>query len=365
MTEIVSFPGERAIAVKEACDWLALIDSRNLSDNERIELNKWVQAKELNRIELDRLATIWDNIEDAELAVDAIDQSQEMHTSISEKQIENCGNTEKTDFRFFMSVAASLILCVSIGLGFYFHNISQFKSTNGKYTTNVGDQQTVELADGSKIKLNTDTFVEVNYHDGKRNIHLYKGEAHFEVASDPDRPFIVKARKGDVLALGTVFSVRVKNDQVNVIVEEGKVRIRANESIEQFKDDQYKIMEVQPKTSDVKNIVVATAGKNVIFGEQEIESIVQEEKEALERKFSWQQGMLAFDDEPLSDVIEEVSRYTSNKIIIGDPKIRTLRVGGYYPIGKVQVIFDALELNLGLHIKKVDERTYYITFNES
>ena len=68
-----------------------------------------------------------------------------------------------------------------------------------------------------------------------------------------------------------------------------------------------------------KVMVVATAGKNVVFGEQEIESVIQEEKEAIERKFSWRQGMLAFDDEPLSDVIDEVSRYTSNKIIIADP----------------------------------------------
>tara|TARA_R110002096_G_scaffold435770_1_gene662528 strand:- start:403 stop:1500 length:1098 start_codon:yes stop_codon:yes gene_type:complete len=365
MTEIVSFPGERAIAIKEACAWLARIDSGNLSNAEKAELNKWIRAKELHKIELERLATIWDKIEDADIDVDAADQRGEVNNTTSEQQFENNKYVNKGKTRIFISVAASLILCISVGLGLHFHNIAQFKSTNGKYTTDIGGQQTVQLADGSKIRLNTDTLVEVNYHDGQRNIHLYKGEAHFDVASDPERPFIVKARKGDVMALGTIFSVRVKNDRVNVIVEEGKVRIRANESIERFEDEQFEITEEILEESDKNNTVVANAGKNVIFGEQEIESIVQEEKETIERKFSWRQGMLAFDDEPLSDVIEEVSRYTSNKIIIGDPNIRTLRVGGYYPIGKLQAIFDALELNLGLQINKVDERTYYITFNES
>ena len=152
---------------------------------------------------------------------------------------------------------------------------------------------------------------------------------------------------------------------MNVIVEEGKVRIRANENFDRPISDPLAITDEAIEDNEINTTIVASAGKNVIFGEQEIESIIQEEKEEIERKFSWRQGMLAFDDEPLSDVIEEVSRYTSSKIIIGDPNIRTLRVGGYYPIGKIHAIFDALELNLGLHVKKVDERTYYITYNES
>ncbi len=365
MTEFVDFPNEKAIIIKEACAWLALMDSRNLSDIEKAKLNKWVRANELHKVELERLATIWDNIEAADIDIAAVDQSVEIHKSTTEKRFENSKNSNKSRSRLLISIAASLFLCISVGIGLHFHNIAQFKSTNGKYTTDIGGQQTVLLADGSKIRLNTDTLVEVNYHDGQRNIHLYKGEAHFDVASDPERPFIVKARKGDVLALGTIFSVRVKNDRVNVIVEEGKVRIRANENFDRPISDPLAITDEAIEDNEINTTIVASAGKNVIFGEQEIESIIQEEKEEIERKFSWRQGMLAFDDEPLSDVIEEVSRYTSSKIIIGDPNIRTLRVGGYYPIGKIHAIFDALELNLGLHVKKVDERTYYITYNES
>tara|TARA_R110002096_G_scaffold432707_1_gene649986 strand:+ start:12159 stop:13256 length:1098 start_codon:yes stop_codon:yes gene_type:complete len=365
LTEFVDFPNEKAIIIKEACAWLALMDSRNLSDIEKAKLNKWVRANELHKVELERLATIWDNIEAADIDIAAVDQSVEIHKSTTEKRFENSKNSNKSRSRLLISIAASLFLCISVGIGLHFHNIAQFKSTNGKYTTDIGGQQTVLLADGSKIRLNTDTLVEVNYHDGQRNIHLYKGEAHFDVASDPERPFIVKARKGDVLALGTIFSVRVKNDRVNVIVEEGKVRIRANENFDRPISDPLAITDEAIEDNEINTTIVASAGKNVIFGEQEIESIIQEEKEEIERKFSWRQGMLAFDDEPLSDVIEEVSRYTSSKIIIGDPNIRTLRVGGYYPIGKIHAIFDALELNLGLHVKKVDERTYYITYNES
>ena len=365
MTEFVDFPSEKAIIIKEACAWLALMDSRNLSDIEKAKLNKWVRANELHKIELERLATIWDNIEAADIDIAPVDQSVEINKPTTEKRFENIEKSKKGKSRIFMLLAASLFLCMSVGIGLHFHNIAQFKSTNGKYTTDIGGQQIVQLADGSEIRLNTDTLIEVNYYDGQRNIHIYKGEAHFNVASDPERPFIVKARKGDVLALGTIFSVRVKNERVNVIVEEGKVRIRANENINHFENDQIEITNDLIEDSDKNTIVVASAGKNVIFGEQEIESIIQEEKEEIERKFSWRQGMLAFDDEPLSDVIEEVSRYTSSKIIIGDPNIRTLRVGGYYPIGKIHAIFDALELNLGLHVKKVDERTYYITYNES
>ncbi|MBL4602493.1 MAG: FecR domain-containing protein [Emcibacteraceae bacterium] len=363
MNDVVNFPSEKAKIINEACLWLAKLDARELSQPEKVELTKWINQSEDHKRELTRLADIWDNIEAANLRDIPLEigKGEAIETPLIQEDV--CEKPTKKKFRILMSIAASLFVCLSIGMFLHIHELSQFKSTNGKYATDIGEQQTVRLSDGSEIRLNTNTLVEVNYFDGKRNIHLYKGEAHFNVAHDPDKPFTVKARKGEIRALGTIFSVRVKNNRVNVIVEEGTVRIRANENVIQSTKN---LLEV-PKEAEIKEIkkvmVIATAGKNVVFGEQEIESIIQEEKEAIERKFSWRHGMLAFDDEPLSDVIDEVSRYTSNKIIIADPAIRSLRVGGYYPIGKIQVIFDALELNLGVHIKQVDERTYYITYD--
>ncbi len=361
MTEIVNFPNERAIIVKEACDWLARMDANELSKEERIELNKWIGQSEIHRNELERLANIWDSVEAAKLDHISIDKTET--TPITEETIEKPRTPNRKKYRIALSVAASLLILASFGLLTHFNNLAHFKSTNGKYVTAIGEQQTILLSDGSELKLNTDTLVEVNYYDGMRNIHLYKGEAHFDVAHDPEKPFTVKAQKGDVRALGTVFSVRVKDNRVNVIVEEGKVRIRANENFNQIEENILAIPEDILPVEQKNIVVVANAGRNVVFGEQEIESIVQEEKEVIERKFSWRQGMLAFDDEPLSDVIDEVSRYTSHKIIIADPDIRSLRVGGYYPIGKIQVIFDALELNLDLHVRQVDEKTYYISHN--
>lgn len=354
MTEIVNFPDEKAKIIKEACEWLARMDGHELSEEEKAELNNWFKKSDKHRRELERLAKIWDNIEDADIN-DALLVKEE-------KVQENYPfHHKRSRFPILKTIAASIFILISAGFLLHLNNLSQFKSTNGKYVTNVGELQTVMLSDGSEIKLNTDTLIEVNYSDGNRNIHLYRGEAHFKVAHDPDKPFTVKARKGDVRALGTVFSVRLRNDHVNVIVEEGKVRIRANETFNQNNNELLTIPEDTLKSEQKNIVVVANAGRNVVFGEQEIESIVQEEKEEIERKFSWRNGMLAFDDEPLSDVINEVSRYTSNQIIIADPEIRSLRVGGYYPISKIQTVLDALELNLGLKIKQVDDRTFYIT----
>lgn len=361
MTEIVNFPNERAMIIKEACEWLARMDTNDLSDEEQIELNKWVGQSKIHKNELERLANIWDSVEAAELSHIPIDKIEpDLDTA---KKINSPKTSNRKKHQIAMSLAASLFVFGAIGLLAHFHNLSHFEATNGKYATVIGEQQTVRLSDGSELKLNTDTLVEVNYYDGNRNIHLYKGEAHFDVAHDPEKPFTVKARKGDVRALGTVFSVRVEDNRVNVIVEEGKVRIRANENFNQIEENILAIPEDTLPEERKNIVVVANAGRNVVFGEQEIVSNVQEEQEVIERKFSWRQGMLAFDDEPLSDVIDEVSRYTSHKIIIADPDIRSLRVGGYYPIGKIQAIFDALELNLDLHIKQVDERTYYISHN--
>ncbi len=359
MTKIVSFPTEETKIRREACKWIVLMDRGNLPKKKISELNEWVCLSDFHKEELERLAHFWDRISDVGIDPDQISISQGGH----EESAANSTTRASRLYKILASLAASLLIIASVSLLLYFQNINEFQSTNGKYLTNIGGQKTVLLSDGSEIRLNTDTLIEVNYHDGERIIHLYKGEAQFDVAHDAEKPFTVKAKNGDVRALGTIFSVRLKNNQVNVLVEEGRVRIRANDDINQI-DYVPVIAQEEIALEEIEHdntMVIVNAGNNVTFGDQIIESVIMEERESLERKFSWRQGILAFDDEPLSDVIDEVSRYTSYKIIVADPNIRSLRVGGYYPIGKIQAIFNALELNLGLEISQVDEQTYYIT----
>ena len=126
-----------------------------------------------------------------------------------------------------MGVAVSLTVAIALSLMPFNRD---GVSGNGIYETRIGEQNTITLVDGSVIQLNTDSQIQVNYLGNQRNIVLTAGEAHFDVAKDPQRPFVVSAGEGMVRAVGTAFSVRLDQQAVKVIVTEGKVALASSAS---------------------------------------------------------------------------------------------------------------------------------------
>ncbi len=92
-------------------------------------------------------------------------------------------------------------------------------------TTAVGMVQKLTLPDGSVLRLNTDSLVEIAYSAVERRVRLVRGEAHFTVAKNPMRPFFVEVKGVAVRAVGTAFNVRLHAEAVEVLVTEGKVRV--------------------------------------------------------------------------------------------------------------------------------------------
>ncbi|MES2694123.1 MAG: FecR domain-containing protein, partial [Verrucomicrobiota bacterium] len=91
--------------------------------------------------------------------------------------------------------------------------------------TSVGGFESLALADGSVVRLNTASEVSVDFSGPERRVTLLRGEASFEVAKDPARPFIVRVGEIDVRAVGTVFNIRHDARAIEVLVTEGKVRL--------------------------------------------------------------------------------------------------------------------------------------------
>ena len=90
---------------------------------------------------------------------------------------------------------------------------------------------------------------------------------------------------------------------------------------------------------------------------ERIEKLVEAE---LNRSLSWRQGVLAFTGEPLSEVVEEVSRYTEVEILIKDPVLNDLRFGGYFKIGNVDSLFEALEESFDVSVRWLDQKTVHL-----
>lgn len=193
------------------------------------------------------------------------------------------------------------------------------------YRTALGETRTVKLADGSRIHLNTNSSVEVALRDDIRSITLLKGEAQFDVAHDKKRPFIVNADGTLVRAVGTMFNVRLRADVTELTVIEGIVAVRNGDSA-------------------VRRI---ESGRSAAVRSGSI-AVTHLEPAKIRQRIAWQEGMVEFEGDTLAQAVEEFNRYRPNPLVIGDPAIASLRVGGAFRLDRSQDFVDALESGFGV-----------------
>lgn len=184
-----------------------------------------------------------------------------------------------------------------------------FAALYADYTTAIGERRRVELADGSVAYLNTGTALSVDYSGQARRLTLHQGQALFEVAKNPNRPFIVVSDGVETRALGTTFSVRRTGTCANVVVSEGVVEVRVG--------------------SDAG--VRLEAGQKLSFGADAARKVRAVD---VERATAWQRGKLIFNSRPLGRVVSELQRYQKSRIVIVDDGLKALRVTGVFDLDK-------------------------------
>ena len=353
MDNVRQLPDRRLIET-EAADWLARLDSDlELELSEKQALTEWMGRSPAHREALNDLNAFWGNNMLTELMVPM-------------------GRTETAlaPMPFWRGRAmgfgglAALVFCVFVYVATTVPNFSEPAFVNnGLYITAVGQQQSISLEDGSQMLLNTNTQVEVSYGEHYRNIRLLQGEAYFEVASNPDRPFRVYAGSGRVQAIGTAFTVQVADAGVKVMVTEGRIALASlGEAIsdEALMDDLYTDLFVHAESRELATL---DAGQTVFLGaegylypgqQNAIENIEILDESKLSRLQSWREGLLVFSGEPLEQVVSEISRYTTLSIEIVDPVLNDLQIGGRFRVGDLDNMFAALEANFDIEVERVD-----------
>jgi len=201
---------------------------------------------------------------------------------------------------------------------------------DGHYRTGKGERLTQQLADGSTLMLNTDSYVAVEYAAGERRIVLRAGEAYFDVAHDKNRPFVVYAGGGKVRAVGTAFNVYKTDGQVAVTVTEGTVEVTATADPAADSDTD---------TGASKRV---TVNQSLIYKEQ-LGLVTDREAQEIDRHLAWRRDKLYFDNVTLSAFVEQLNRYSSSRLMIVDPGLKDLRVGGVFKAGDTQAALQALE----------------------
>lgn len=193
------------------------------------------------------------------------------------------------------------------------------------YSTNAEQKRTVRLTDGSVVYMNSGSSLAVRLNSAARDLRLSRGEALFDVAQDPHRPFRVNAQHAVVEALGTQFNVRLRDDEIRVAVIEGKVRISR---------DSEKSVTSEESSAPIEAQAALTAGEAVrITPAGQIEHDTTTDVIAA---VAWSQPELVFTETPLEEAVRQFNRYRRGKRL----RLEGLQAGTHHYSG----IFDATDV---------------------
>ncbi len=356
--KIVRFPDQRSMR-DEAAAWLIKLDGDEpLTAEQRSDLAEWLQQSVAHREEIKRLAIRWGKLNVA------TDLAVPLGRSPSPGQDNAAAGTRRTNW-LWRGVAAS----VSVGTVAVILATVAFQRpdgvANGTFDTAIGEQQTIELADGSVAMLNTNSRIKIDYSDEVRTIVLHRGEAHFTVRQDPHRPLRVFAGTSRIQAIGTAFAVRLRsNSEVSVTVTKGTVEV-AKRALPSSPDlagaSRPGAVGAGVGASWSAPIGVLQAGETMVVpdvlepgrvasGPSPVQLMTPE---LMDRRMSWRRGVLQFSGESLGQVVAEIGRYTTVVIEFADPTLRELPIGGRFPVGEIDTLMDVLESQFGLQATRV------------
>ena len=340
MRRVVDFRDRDSIDA-EAIEWLIRFDGDEpLSKDELKRFTEWAHASRLHSKRIRQLAAEWDKLNVlTELAVPLAQPRRRWLAGPSWSRLRRG------------AVVAAVIAGVIVA-ALYWYAPDPITDTNGFYATAIGERTSATLVDGSVVLLNTNTQIRVAYDQNFRNIHMLQGEAHFSVAENEDRPFRVFAGMGRIEAVGTAFAVYLRGDLVDVTVTRGRVNLAST----------YGTIDADPDIA-AQYTPVSTLGELVAGQAATITRMDEEpnsggvlndlrvvEARELSKLLSWREGVLIFSGEPLEEVVEQISRYTPVMIEFSDPDVRSIRIGGRFPVGETEIMLNALEEDFGLRV---------------
>ena len=195
------------------------------------------------------------------------------------------------------------------------------------YATAPTRQQQVALVDGSVMNLNVSTDVQVALTPAARRVTLTAGEAHFAVAHDTARPFIVTAGGVSIRAVGTAFSVRLGEHGVEVLVTEGKVEITRDDA------------DSTPAPALPAAHPLLVAGERTLIARDTTPADAQVERvstDALQAAVRWHSQVMTFTNLPLRDAVTLFNRRNTQQLILADAALGERKIGGTFAADQVE-----------------------------
>jgi transmembrane sensor len=208
------------------------------------------------------------------------------------------------------------------------------------FATDVGEQRSIRLPDGSTVELNSRSRVRVHFTEAERAVDLLEGQALFQVAKNPARPFIVRSDDTRVRAVGTQFDVYKKRGGTIVTVVEGKVAILAadnadagavkpsgRESPVSRSGSQFDGNGRGVSPPELHAAILLSAGEQLTVTAK---TAPRPARVNVAAATAWTQRQLVLESAPLAEVAEEFNRYSTRKLVVEDSASHELRLSGVF-----------------------------------
>lgn len=294
------------ITREEALSWFVRMNSGDVSAADQHRFEEWLAADPKHGHEYGKLGTLWSDL-------DAVPDPRPRRSS----------GSRLATRRNFLIAAAGLGAIAAVP----FTGIPTVLASD--FRTGTGERKEVVASDGTRIELDAGTAIAEEFTPSLRRVRLLEGRAQFSVADDSLRPFEVACVDGMSRTRSAVLIVHRRPDDVIATVSQGLVEVS--------------IPGARPAT--------ATAGECVTYGVDRLGKPVP----AGDAETAWRRGRLVFHDRPLGDVVADLNRYRTGRIVIADRALAALRVDGVFDAARPDAALDALVSTLSLRALRVTD----------
>lgn len=320
----------------DMADWDARLRSPDCSADDRKAFESWYAESAANRKDFDGLTDLLGTIRE-------IRDEPELR-SLQEWAVDpnNVAGSKRRALAVWSAAVAATVAAVAVTLTIFVQSGSEqpIGDVAPTYTTAVGERSTVHFVDGTVADLNTDTELRLQFTKEHRSIELMKGQALFNVAKDESRPFVVIAGDQRIMAVGTVFDVRVNGSEVAVTLIEGRVDVAREAGAGS----------VEPPTP-----IRMRVGERLITSSASGSVAPIVEQTDAKRATIWREGRVFFDKTKLADAIAEMNRYSLVKIELDQESLADIPVSGMFRTGRQSNFVETLESYFPLKSEEIDE----------
>jgi transmembrane sensor len=323
-------------ALRETAARWTIRRDRGLSAAESIEFELWLAASARHAAALQRAADAWS-------LLDRIPDE-------NARQALQAATRRRSFWRRFLAVG-SLAVAAAAALVVVHWPTSGERAALPSPVASPADTapHTFTLTDGTVVRVNTGSEVVEHFTAGERRVRLVRGEAHFNVAPNTERPFVVRAGEIDVRAVGTAFNVNLQSAAIEVLVTEGVVRLSPSD-------------ETVPTPTESTPISLLNSGHRALVTRQPVSSgvavvVSAMSTEDISRALAWQEPLLRFGGATLAEVAASFELRTGRRVILADPALASLRLGGRFRADDIDGFAHVLATTLEIEVERADDGT--------